>query len=594
MKRTGRVIIIFIIVFGCMAGMWIFQAWRESEDSSSKRSLRNVYVTSVSGTFVTAVFDGKDEKWETAEAVTGQSVSGIADIYLQNEKIVRIVKKPESVKGKVLKISDRTISLEEYGDVKMDKDFVVYRIAKDGTVSQGSRSDLIVGDSNTRFVAAGKQICAAVIQDTSLETIRVILKNNHSSSYDIGKTVVSATTDFYVKANNQTKQYKKGQKVTFDAASMNGRALVSTGGKGRIRIETLKKQYGVPEYRGTMEIERNGKYLHLINELPLEEYLYSVVPSEMPTEYGREALKAQAVCARSYAVEHMRGNRLAKYGAHVDDSVSFQVYNNLREDEKSIAAVKETRNQVITYKGKVAATYFFSASCGSTSGTKDVWFSEKDEPYLSSSIQTLPHTQRNLKKEQEFVHYIREAPETLDSSSPWYRWQTVISAANIQKSIARYIRARYEANPTQIQVRQKDGTYKSRRISDIGSVKNIYVRQRGAGGIVSMVEIEGTKATVRVYTEYNIRTLLIGENTVFVRNDKKKVTGLSILPSGFFYVEKKGTSFSFYGGGYGHGVGMSQNGANTLAKKGKTCAEILTFYFPGTNVQSRESLSGRI
>lgn len=152
------------------------------------------------------------------------------------------------------------------------------------------------------------------------------------------------------------------------------------------------------------------------------------------------------------------------------------------------------------------------------------------------------------------------------------------------------MRERYEVNPTQIQVRQKDGTYKSRKVSDIGDIQNIYVRQRGEGGVVTFVEIEGTKETVRVYTEYNIRTLLIGEDTVFERKDKKKVTGLSLLPSGFFYVEKKGDSFVFYGGGYGHGVGMSQQGANTLAGQGKNCLDILTFYFPNTNVQSRESL----
>lgn len=105
-----------------------------------------------------------------------------------------------------------------------------------------------------------------------------------------------------------------------------------------------------------------------------------------------------------------------------------------------------------------------------------------------------------------------------------------------------------------------------------------------------MVEIQGSKETVRVYTEYNIRTLFIGENTIFKRQDKREVKGLSILPSGFFYVKKQGKQFEFHGGGYGHGVGMSQNGANALAGQGKSYAEILTFYFPGTSVISRESL----
>ena len=103
-----------------------------------------------------------------------------------------------------------------------------------------------------------------------------------------------------------------------------------------------------------------------------------------------------------------------------------------------------------------------------------------------------------------------------------------------------------------------------------------------------MIEIQGSEATIQVYTEYNVRALLIGDNTKFKRQDKKEVSGLGILPSGFFYLEKKGDSYVFHGGGYGHGVGMSQNGADTMAKQNRTYVDILTFYFPGTTVQSQE------
>jgi stage II sporulation protein D len=124
----------------------------------------------------------------------------------------------------------------------------------------------------------------------------------------------------------------------------------------------------------------------------------------------------------------------------------------------------------------------------------------------------------------------------------------------------------------------------------VGKIENILVKKRGKSGIISMIEIQGTEAVVQVYTEYNVRALLIGENTKFTRQDKKVVSGLNILPSGFFYLEKKGDSFVFRGGGYGHGVGMSQNGANIMAKQNKTYADILTFYFPGTAVQSQAAL----
>ena len=98
----------------------------------------------------------------------------------------------------------------------------------------------------------------------------------------------------------------------------------------------------------------------LINELALEEYLYAVVPSEMPTYYGIEALKVQAVCARSYAYRHLLANSLSRYGAHVDDSVSYQVYNNIPENEESVLAVKDTYGRVIEYEGEIITAYYFS------------------------------------------------------------------------------------------------------------------------------------------------------------------------------------------------------------------------------------------
>lgn len=590
MKRTGRVLLIFFIIVAAMSALWLFQSWQEAKNLSEKKTLRNSYITGISGSSVSVVSGGKKQVWETASSITGQAVSGVADLYLEDRKIVRVVKKPETVQGKIIKISQNVMTLENYGNVKLDSDFVVYRVAKNGTVSEGSRADLVVGNTSTKFVAAGSRLCAAVIAESKMETIRVLLTDSNFSSYSHKKAVVTADSDYTVKIGKEIKQYKKGQKTVFDPASLRGRAVVSTGGRGKIRLETIKRQYGVPEYRGTIEIEKNGKVLNIVNELPLEQYLYSVVPSEMPTSYEAEALKAQAVCARSYAAQHMKGNRLAKYGAHVDDSVSFQVYNNIREDSRAIAAVNATAKQVVAYQGKIASTYFYSASCGSTEGTKDVWFTKKEVPYLTSSLQTIPRRKQSLKTEEAFRAYIQKMQDTADSTSPWYRWQTVIEKKEIEKTISRSLAGRYKANPTQIQVRESDGTYRSRPVSEIGSIKNIEIKKRGEGGVVCMIEIQGTKETIRVYTEYNIRSLLIGSGTVFKRKDKKEVTGLNLLPSGFFYLDKKGSSYVLYGGGYGHGVGMSQNGANTLAAGKKNYLEILRFYFPGTNVQSRESL----
>ena len=98
----------------------------------------------------------------------------------------------------------------------------------------------------------------------------------------------------------------------------------------------------------------------MINELLLEEYLYAVVPSEMPASYPLEALKAQAVCARTYAYARILHAGLPEYGAHVDDSTAFQVYNNILENAQTTKAVRETKGELLWYGQELADTYYYS------------------------------------------------------------------------------------------------------------------------------------------------------------------------------------------------------------------------------------------
>lgn len=590
LRRTGRVILIFILIVGCMMGMWIFQSWREARQKQQESTLYNVYVTDASGTSIQVLHDGNEQSLQMASAITGQSVTGVADLHIKEDKVVRIVKKPEEVKGKILKITEESINLAEYGDVVLDSNFVVYKMDQSGKVSQGKASDLMIGADGVRFVAVQQRLCAAVIPAGSVKNIRVILQNNDGNSYDMGSVVISADTGYTIVQGERTSHHEKSEKLNLTPDNVTERMTITADQGGRLTIESLKRSQGMPAYRGNLEIDRAGNALHIINELPLEEYLYSVVPSEMPTEYAEEALKAQAVCARSYAMQQMQSHRLAEYGAHVDDSVSFQVYNNLREDEKAIAAVNATKDQVVVYNGKVATTYFYSTSCGSSAGTKDVWYTKKNIKYLPSRLLDQERAKCDLSSEEGFIAFMKEKPQTVDSDSGWYRWEATISSESLQKSVERSLEARYKVNPTQIQVRAEDGSFASRPVRTVGKIQNILVKKRGKSGIISMIEIQGSEATVQVYTEYNVRALLIGDNTKFKRQDKKEVSGLSILPSGFFYIEKKGESYVFHGGGYGHGVGMSQNGANTMAKQNQTYVDILTFYFPGTTVQSQEVL----
>ncbi|HBI72461.1 MAG TPA: stage II sporulation protein SpoIID, partial [Lachnospiraceae bacterium] len=123
----------------------------------------------------------------------------------------------------------------------------------------------------------------------------------------------------------------------------------------------------------------------------------------------------------------------------------------------------------------------------------------------------------------------------------------------------------------------------------IGKIVDIAVKKREAGGIITELLITGSKNTVVVKTEYNIRLLLAPKNSKIVRKDLSEVNGLSLLPSAFFVIDKtvvdnKLTSITLTGGGYGHGVGMSQNGVKAMADQGKSYETIVSYFYEGTKL----------
>ena len=133
---------------------------------------------------------------------------------------------------------------------------------------------------------------------------------------------------------------------------------------GKITVHSIKRQDRTPSYRGEITLlpKKNGFLVR--NSLPLEQYLYAVVPSELSTSNGMEALRAQAVCARTYANNQIAAHRYKKYHADLEDSTACQVYNNIPEDKQSKKAVDTTKDQVLTSDGKRIQTYYYSTSWG--------------------------------------------------------------------------------------------------------------------------------------------------------------------------------------------------------------------------------------
>lgn len=154
---------------------------------------------------------------------------------------------------------------------------------------------------------------------------------------------------------------------------------ISVTSNEMISVPSIKrniKKYKYPTYRGRFEIRLSNKAkgkVRLINEVAIEDYLLQVVPSEMPESFGLEALKVQAVAARTYAAKDYIRNRYEKDGFHILDSTQSQVYNNLDENPTATSAVKSTKDYIMIYNGKPIDAKYYSTSSGYNADANNVW-----------------------------------------------------------------------------------------------------------------------------------------------------------------------------------------------------------------------------
>lgn len=489
----------------------------------------------------------------------------IADVTLTNGYVTKISAKKDRIHGKILSVRTEGIEVEGYGILPVEDGFRFYETY--GTYAEKSSAGLIVGYDQAKLVVAGGKLCAAVLDvPLSLEKIRVLIKTTDFDEILHPEITVKAHGNYEIHCGEEVHSLFDGEefKITPSEELLNqGRMIFRPESESdSLEITSITRSLGNPSYKGGLEIAKESGGLLLINEVDLETYLYGVVPSEMPASYEMEALKAQAVCARSYAYRQIQFNGYASYGAHVDDSVSYQVYNNLPTDEKVIQAVDETAGIVLKYGEEVAVTYYFSTSCGYTT-SETIWKDgSKENAYISGKLLNDSKEQLNLREEESFRQFIlNEEYETYDSGESWYRWDMTVPAEQITDNM--------------------------KKIENIGMVTDIVVTERNDGGAVQKVMVYGTKGSLELVYEHAIRLALNGEGQTIQRTYGKDAVGGTMLPSGFFVLDKveedgKLTGFRIRGGGFGHGAGMSQNGANHMAEAGKTYEEILGLFYEGT------------
>ena len=315
---------------------------------------------------------------------------------------------------------------------------------------------------------------------------------------------------------------------------------------GRAEFGTKGDRFG-----GELVLRSATRGITAVNVIEVEEYLRGVVPWEIgrPDESGLEAVKAQAVAARTYVYAHL--GHWESLGFDAYDSVEDQVYRG-RSGMHPLCdrAIAATRDQVLTQRGELIRAYYSSTCGGHTSHLRDVWTREP-AAYLEGS--------RDAASD--------DGP-SFCADSPHFRWIESWSARQLGDQIRRYL-------PGELR--------RPLKAAQIGKIVDLQVRERDRSGRVRRLAI------VTDRTEFE----LFGDRIRWVLRPLQ--SRFDILRSTMFELElvrADGRLVAVHarGGGFGHGVGMCQNGALGMSRLGHSVGEILEHYYPGTRLQSIRSL----
>lgn len=633
-------VVVCIILTFAIAGMSLTIAAVNFQKTSSAMATSEHVVKSVSDKKYINVYIVKNDKnnirFISREGVIDiglssaldEDISGqVGDVTVSKGEVTAITVKTSVITGAATEIGEDTITIEGYGVLPVSDDFNIFNPEDSSKIK--TERNILKNYGEVDFILFEDKLQAAVLEEENTENIRVIINNTGFSSVYHEKVSITADENFTLKYSDGTayKNGEKGSEIVLNKSDLssgdaNRQSVVVECAGGEIGILSIKRNNETPYYRGKIYINYTEKGLTIINELPIESYLYSVVPSEMPASYPQEALMAQAVCARSFAYKQIEESSFHELGADVDDSTVCQVYNNQATSESVIKAVDSTSGQVLMGGNDVLKAYYYSTSCGSGAGVDEVWAGDEvsyydSDVYISNdsiSEQTVEVfsvvmdeefsadmlDKQSLSDEKAFRDFIdgecitykfenitvKETIKTYDSEFGWYRWSINESVDNFSKVFNDNLVSSMKSYGNKIKVFD-GGKYVEKSISTIGTIEKMEVTKRGESGIATEMVIYGTQNTIKVSMQSAIRTLLAPEGLTVKLSDGTKRESMDLLPSAFFYVDVTDGKIIINGGGYGHGVGMSQNGAKAMADAGLKYTEILAEYFPGSEVKVR-------
>lgn len=343
---------------------------------------------------------------------------------------------------------------------------------------------------------------------------------------------------------------------------------------GFLGVDGLKRKGRQALYRTYFEIIKKPNttnLFYLVNVLDIQDYLKGVVPNEMPVSFGIEALKAQAVAARNYVLSP-RTRLVKEYD--VVDSVASQVYFGANtEDTLSNRAVEETEGIIALYNWNLILAQYSSTAGGYTESFANAFsdpttkkFPSSSKPYLVAKADML--TQPPLVTEEQVRDFYMNKPDSYDVRSPYYRWQKEWTKEELQEVLAKTLVSQSKTGFVYPKLTKSD---------DFGELVSIKAISRGESGKLIDVEIKTTKGTFDVQKELVIRR-------VFQKNNISLPSANAVFD--FVNDEETGeTKIIAYGGGFGHGVGMSQYGAGFMGKELKMPYDkILKHYYTGISL----------
>ncbi len=424
---------------------------------------------------------------------------------------------------------------------------------------------------------------------TGLNLVRVGIGNQNWSTFNYQTTTIFGTSDVNIYEKNEHKLIKTVPidtpititlkddvfelKIEEETLKISDTFTLECS-DGLLGIKDLKRKGKQALYRTSIEIIKKPQaenLFYIVNVLDIQDYLKGVVPNEMPTSFGLEALKAQAVAARNYVLSP-RTRYVQEYD--VVDSVASQVYFGANTEENlSNKAVKETNGIVATYNWNLILAQYSSTAGGYTESYPNAFpeafnkFSKMNaKPYLVAKADML--TQQPLKTEEEVREFYKNSPESYDIRSRYYRWQKEWTKEELQEVLAKTLVSQSKTGFVSPKLEKSE---------DFGELINIIPKKRGDSGKLIEVEVQTTSGNYAIQKELVIRR-------IFQKNNISLPSANVVFD--FITDEETGEQkIIAFGGGFGHGVGMSQYGAGFMGKELKMPFDkILKHYYTGISL----------